>query len=218
MKLLIGDFNSKIGKDYVIKPNIGEQGLHEITSENGEFLTNFAVTNELLISGTFFQHENIHKATWRSPDGKTCNLIDYILIDLRHRSNLLDARSYRGANIDSDHFQFLSKIRCRLKKSFYQKKEKQLKKLAINELQNPDILSLFKSKLREKLLPDPTNQDNKIDWEMLKQIISDTANETLPEKENKKRRDWFDLDCSLATTKKNKAYKLMIRRHYTRNS
>ena len=52
---------------------------------------------------------------------------------------------------------------------------------------------------------------------MLKQIISDTANETLPEKENKKRKDWFDLDCSLATTKKNKAYNLMIQKHYTRS-
>ena len=31
MKFLIGDFNAKIGKDFVIKPNVGEQGLHEIT-------------------------------------------------------------------------------------------------------------------------------------------------------------------------------------------
>ena len=48
---------------------------------------------------------------------------------------------------------------------------------------------------------------------MLKQI-NDAENEILLEKNNKK--DWFDLDCSLATTKKNKkAYKLMIQKHYT---
>ena len=93
MNLLIGDFNAKVGKDYVTRPNVREQGLHEITSENGEFLTNFAVTNELLISGTFFQHKNIHKATWRSPDGKTCNQIGHILINPRHQSNLLNAPS-----------------------------------------------------------------------------------------------------------------------------
>ena len=47
MKLLTGDFNAKIGKDYVIRFSVGKHGLHKITSENGEFLSNFAVANEL---------------------------------------------------------------------------------------------------------------------------------------------------------------------------
>jgi hypothetical protein len=40
--------------------------------------------------------------------------IDHILIDARHCSELMDVRSYRGANIDSDHYLIISKIRSRI--------------------------------------------------------------------------------------------------------
>ncbi|GIY22249.1 putative endonuclease-reverse transcriptase [Caerostris darwini] len=49
-------------------------------------------------------HKDIHKVTWRSPDDSTYNQIDHILIDSRHVSNILDVRTFRGANADSDNF------------------------------------------------------------------------------------------------------------------
>jgi hypothetical protein len=39
-----------------------------------------------------FPHHNIHKYTWRSPDGKFHNQIDHILVDRRKHSNVLDVR------------------------------------------------------------------------------------------------------------------------------
>ena len=85
MKLLIGDFNVKtVKKINDIKTNLLEQSLQQVTRENGEFLINFASANDLRISGTMFQQKNIHKARWMSPNRKTCNQIDHILIDLRH--------------------------------------------------------------------------------------------------------------------------------------
>jgi hypothetical protein len=52
--------------------------------------------------------------TWTSPDGKTHNQIDHILIDRRWNSSILDVRSFRGANCDTDHYLVVAKVRERL--------------------------------------------------------------------------------------------------------
>jgi hypothetical protein len=56
------------------------------------------------------------KATLRRvvPDGKTHNEIDHILEDRRRHSNVLDVRSFRAADCDSDHYLVVAKVTERL--------------------------------------------------------------------------------------------------------
>jgi hypothetical protein len=61
-----------------------------------------------------FPHCNIHKHTWTSPDGKTHNQINYILIDRRRHSGVLDVPSLQAADCDTDHYLVLAKVRKRL--------------------------------------------------------------------------------------------------------
>jgi hypothetical protein len=77
-------------------------------------IVNFATSKNLVVKSTMFQHRNIHKYTWTSPDGQTHNQIDHILIDRRWHLSLLDVQSFRGADCDTDHYLVVAKVRERL--------------------------------------------------------------------------------------------------------
>ena len=80
MKMLLGDFNAKVGRENIFKPTIGQESLHQDSNDNGVRLVNFATSKNLVITSTMFPHRNIHKYTWSSTDGKTHNPIDHVLI------------------------------------------------------------------------------------------------------------------------------------------
>jgi len=61
-------------------------------NENGKSLADFCVINELVIRVTILPHKPCHKATWRSPDGRTENQIDHITINRRWTSSLKNFR------------------------------------------------------------------------------------------------------------------------------
>jgi hypothetical protein len=73
MKILLGDFNAKDGREDILKPTIGNESLHETINDNGVRVVNFATPKNLVIKSTLFPHSKIHKCTWTSPDGKTHN-------------------------------------------------------------------------------------------------------------------------------------------------
>jgi len=81
MKILLGDFNAKVGRENILKPTIGNESLHQDGNDTGVRIVNFATSKSLVLKSTTFQHSNIHKNTWTSPDWKTHNQIDHILID-----------------------------------------------------------------------------------------------------------------------------------------
>jgi hypothetical protein len=69
-----------------------EYTLHQ---QHGESLktkmVNLAASKNLAVKSMMYPHRDIHKYTWYSPDGKTDNQIDLILIGRRWRSSILNA-------------------------------------------------------------------------------------------------------------------------------
>jgi hypothetical protein len=71
MKILLGDFNAKVGRENIFKPTIGNESLHEISNDNGVRVVNFATSKNSVVKSTMFPHCKIHKYTWTSPEGNT---------------------------------------------------------------------------------------------------------------------------------------------------
>ena len=90
IKILLGDFNAKLDRENIFKPIIGQESLHQDSNDNGVRSVNFAISKNLVVKRTMFPHRNIHEYTWISPDGKTHNQIDHVLIDRRWHSSVLD--------------------------------------------------------------------------------------------------------------------------------
>ena len=114
MKILLRDFKAKVGRENIFKPTIGQESLHQDSNDNGVRLVNFATSKNLVVKNTMFPHRNIHKYNWTSPDGKTHNQIDHVLIDRRWQSSVLDVRSFRGADCYTDHYLVIARVKERL--------------------------------------------------------------------------------------------------------
>jgi hypothetical protein len=122
MKKLLGDCNAKVGREDIFKPTIKNESLHEICNDNGVRVVNFATSKNLTVKSMMFPHRDTHKCTWTSPDGKTHNQIDHILIDRRRHSSILDVRSFTtaaftAAACDTEQYLVVAKVREKLQES-----------------------------------------------------------------------------------------------------
>jgi endonuclease/exonuclease/phosphatase family metal-dependent hydrolase len=135
MKILLGDFNDKVGREDIFKSTTGNESLHEISNDNRVRVVNFATSKNLTVKSKMFPHCNIHKFMWISPDGKM-HQTDHILIDRRRHSSKLDVRSFRAADCDTDHYLVVAKVMERLiinyknnnaRKTGSEKEERQIK-------------------------------------------------------------------------------------------
>jgi hypothetical protein len=65
MKILLGDFNAKVGWVDIFKPTIGNESLHEISNDNGVRVVTFTTSTNLTVRSTMFPHRNIIKLLGR---------------------------------------------------------------------------------------------------------------------------------------------------------
>jgi hypothetical protein len=47
MTILLGDFNSKVGREDIFKPTTGNKSLNEISNDNGVRVVNFVTSKNL---------------------------------------------------------------------------------------------------------------------------------------------------------------------------
>ena len=129
----------KLRKEDIFKPTNGNGSLHRDSKDNCVRIVNFATSNNLVVMSKMFPHQNIHKYTWTSPDEKTHNQIDHILIDRRWHSSILHILSFWGADCDTDHYLVVAKVRERLAVSKQVAQKFDVERLNLWKLSEPEF-------------------------------------------------------------------------------
>jgi hypothetical protein len=75
MKILLRDFNAKVGRKENFNQAIVNESLHEISNDNGVRVENFAISKNLTVKSMLFPLSNIHKYIRTSPDRNPQNQI-----------------------------------------------------------------------------------------------------------------------------------------------
>jgi endonuclease/exonuclease/phosphatase family metal-dependent hydrolase len=110
----MGHRNAKIGKEGYQKKVAGKYTIHDINNENRNLLRQFATRNGLKIKSTTYPHKKKHLGTWKIPGSNEVNQINHVLVSLRHSTSIIDVRSSRGPNCDTDHYLVKIKVRERI--------------------------------------------------------------------------------------------------------
>ena len=148
---VMGDFNAKIGPDAHANwaGTVGKYGTGE-TNDRGLRLLEFASSHKLTIANTLYPHKLSRRTTWHSPNGKTHNQIDFILVPKRFKSsiNKPKTRTYPGADVGSDHDLVLMTTKLKLKSNF--KTGKPRIQYDLEKLKDPEVLEIFQAKVGGK--------------------------------------------------------------------
>ena len=124
--------------------------------------------------------------------------IDHILIDRRRHSSIIEVRSFRGAECDTDHYQVVAKVRERLavRKQAAQKSDggrfnlRTLNDLEVRKQYQIEITNGFAA--LENVSED---EDINRAGENIKENIKTSATESLGMHEMKQHKPWFDEEC-----------------------
>jgi endonuclease/exonuclease/phosphatase family metal-dependent hydrolase len=225
MKIILGDFNAQVGKENIYRGHIGKHSLHNITNNNGIRLVNFAASKNLFVGSTKFERKDLHKATWKAPNGQYETQIDHVLIDKRHLSSLLNVRTYRSANIDSDHYLVASQIRNRISTVQNRGGSDNERKFDVEALKNTEKCRAYQNELVNRIIGDNINDNingslssrNNVDniepqWHQIESAIKMSAQNTIGFAGRRRQKDWFDEECKQVTKNKNEAYRLKLQR------
>ncbi|KAJ4432449.1 hypothetical protein ANN_21068 [Periplaneta americana] len=211
MEILLGDFNAKVGREDIFRPTIGKESLHAISSDNGVRLVNFATSKNLIVKSTTFPHKDIHKYTWTSPDGLTHNQIDHILIDKRRHTSIVDIRTFRGADCNSDHYLVIGELRERLSVAKRVEQQVNITKFNILKLKDEEAKQNYQVEISNRFatLESSDEVEKELDvnsvWENIRDSIKIAAEQSIGYYETKKKKPWFDEDCCMVVERRKQA-------------
>jgi hypothetical protein len=140
------------------------------------------------------------------------------MIDSQHATDILDVKSCRDADCDSDHY--MVKIKYRQLISTVGKLSTQRSiKYNVQNLKEGNNAKEYRNKLEELLQILLNTEDQQVGaaWEDIKQVIRKAADNILGQKPRMVRNGWYDEECKEMLEEQNNARLKMLQRK-TRNN
>jgi hypothetical protein len=126
-------------------------------------------------------HLNI-QYIWTSPEGKTSSQINYILIDRRRHSIVLDTRSFREADCITDHYLAVTTFKERLAVSKQTTHGVHIEKFSLRELNEVESKEEYRVEILNRFAA-LENLDVEVDinraWETVRENIKISAKGSL---------------------------------------
>lgn len=96
-KLLLCDFNARVGKDHRLWNNI-VKGVRNCNA-NSYLLLDICIEHNLAVTNTMFRLPNWFKTTWQHPRSKHWRMMDYAIVHHRDRSDVCITKAVLGAGL-----------------------------------------------------------------------------------------------------------------------
>ena len=97
--LILGDFNTRMGRDFELwKGVLCRHGIGNC-NDNGRSLLEFCSEHQLIITNTLFQQKDRYKTTWRHLSSKHWHLLDYVLTQQHDTRDILHTRVMPSADL-----------------------------------------------------------------------------------------------------------------------
>jgi len=207
--IIIGDANAKVGNEEIYKEITGAESKHHDSNDNGQRLIALAIEKELKIMSTHFKRKDIHKGTWIIPGGSQTNQIDHVLIQAKNYRMITNVRTYRGADVDSDHMLVVAKVGFAVTQKLRRRK-RQITRFNMKEFQNETVVNKYRQELDERLQKEQiTTAGVEERWKKIEESVRKATENNVTPYRGQKRKQWLDEECDRAIELKKK-YRLKM--------
>ncbi|XP_072017134.1 uncharacterized protein [Amphiura filiformis] len=152
----------------------------------------------------FKQKKDSRQWTWESPDQKTHNKIDYIIISNRWKTSVTNARSFPSADVGSDHQLVITNIRL---KFHAKKKPNYPKQYDIFRLKSPEHRKNYEVEIGGRFAPllEQPDTNTETTWEGIKTAFNETSKKVLGFKKGHKEKPWISEEVIQLTNERSRA-------------
>ena len=197
---IIGDLNSKIRSDNIYCDKAMEMHRCSTRNEDGERLIDLCNINNLVIGGTLFPHQDIHKVIWCPSSGRGKNQIDQLMINGIWKCLLLDVRVNREADVGSDHHLMTAFIKFKLRSAGHRMRAQRC--FDTEKLRDPKVKSTFVLQVKNRFQAMQNLEEEAVDpgteinrrWERVATVYTGSTEECLGFWQRGKKNEWMRAD------------------------